>query len=453
MNLFSRRRRPPHLGKYPMEKIRRVDKTTTLIIEDEVKRVPRRADGFIRADHGDFGEQQKQARIRTGSSTTKGAKVPLNGAFGDNIRSFIPLQDGDIAVEKAPIPDDPELIANNMKSLAYFLDADVVGICEAKDYCWYSHDRDGNKIKARHQYAIVILIDQGFYTNDASTGDDWISGSQSYRAYLRGAEIGNIIAAYIRNLGYEARNHTAMDSEVLHLPLILLAGLGELSRIGEVVINPFIGPRFKSVVVTTNIPLKTDKPIDFGLQDFCSKCQKCARECPVGAIPYGDKIMYNGYETWKPDVPNCTSYRVSNPKGAGCGRCMKTCPWNNEGILAYRMVTWIAIKIPFMRKFLAWLDDFVGNGNQNETHRWWFDLDNDNGKIVIPKATNEKGIHPDKKQPKNHRISYYTVDSLPKFDEKGAWPFDRKGGWALKDTLETPEEARKRTEKTNNKPS
>ena len=49
MNIFSRHKKPPHLGKYPMEKIKRVDKTTTLIIEDEIKRVPMRANGFFRA--------------------------------------------------------------------------------------------------------------------------------------------------------------------------------------------------------------------------------------------------------------------------------------------------------------------------------------------------------------------------------------------------------------------
>ncbi len=66
MRIFSRRKRPQHLGPYPMEKIKRVDKPTTLIIEDEIKRVPRRADGFVRADHGDFGKKQKEARERTG---------------------------------------------------------------------------------------------------------------------------------------------------------------------------------------------------------------------------------------------------------------------------------------------------------------------------------------------------------------------------------------------------
>ena len=444
MKFFSRRKRPQHLGTYPMEKIKRVDTPTTLIIEEEIKRVPRRADGFVRADHGDFGKKQKEARERTGSSTRMGAKVPLNGAFGENIMPLMKQHDGDIAKEKAPVPNDPEILANNIKSLGYFLDADVIGICEAKPYAWYSHDKEGNEIKVAHKYAIVMLIDQGYYTNDASTGDDWISGSQSYRAYLRGAEIGNIMAAYIRNLGYGARCHSAMDSQVLHLPLILQAGLGELSRIGEVIINPFLGPRFKSVVVTTDLPMKCDKPIDFGLQSFCEKCRKCARECPVSAIPFGDKIMYNGVEMWKPDVPNCTSYRVSNSKGAGCGRCMKMCPWNNEGIMMERFAVWLSIKLPFTQKFFAWLDDFIGNGKQNETRKWWFDLDNDEGKIVVPKATNKKGIHPEKQKPKGHRVSYYTVDSLPNHDDDGPVPFDRKGGWDLADTLETPEEARKR---------
>ncbi len=444
MKIFSHRKRPQHMGKYPMEKIKRVDHPTTLVIEDEVKRVPRRADGFVRADHGDFGKKQKEARERTGSSTKKGAKVPLNGAFGDNIMPLMKMHDGEIALEKAPISDDPEVLANNLKSLGYFLDADVIGICEAKPYAWYSHDKEGNEIEVAHKYAIVMLIDQGYYTNDASTGDDWISGSQSYRAYLRGAEIGNIMAAYIRNLGYGARCHSAMDSQVMHLPLIVWSGLGELSRIGEVAINPFIGPRFKSVVVTTDVPVKIDKPIDFGLQEFCKKCRKCARECPVSAIPWGDKIMYNGAEMWKPDVPNCTSYRVSNAKGAGCGRCMKMCPWNNEGIMLERFAVWLSINLPFTQKFLAWLDDFVGNGKQNKERKWWFDLDNDQGKIIIPKATNKKDLKADKKEPKGHRISNYTVESLPKHNEKDPWPFDRKGGWDLAKKIESPEEARKR---------
>ena len=113
------------------------------------------------------------------------------------------------------------------------------------------------------------------------------------------------MAEHLRDLGFPARPQTNRDSDLLHIPLILQAGLGELSRIGELVLNPFVGPRFKSVVLSTDIPLEVDKPIDFGLQTFCENCFKCARECPCDAIPLGGKVMFNGYEMWKPDVERC----------------------------------------------------------------------------------------------------------------------------------------------------
>jgi len=45
--------------------------------------------------------------------------------------------------------------------------------------------------------------------------------------------------------------------------------------------------------------MEVDRPIDFGLQTFCSNCLKCARECPCNAIPFGAKVVVHGYEMWK----------------------------------------------------------------------------------------------------------------------------------------------------------
>ena len=118
-------------------------------------------------------------------------------------------------------------------------------------------------------------------------------------------------------------------------------------------LNPFVGPRFKSVVLTTDMPLEIDKPIDFGLQYFCSNCQKCARECPCDAIPHGDKVMFNGYEIWKPDVERCTRYRVTNPGGSACGRCMKTCPLNkvvdSDGSPIVRAASWLGVNAMWLK--------------------------------------------------------------------------------------------------------
>jgi len=446
MSLTQRKNRPMHLGHYPLEKITRRETPTTLIIEDEVKRVPRRADGFERAAHGDYGERMQKIRQAAGGARAKGTALrnPIAGSLSDSLLSLVPAHDGEVAADKAPIPDDPKVLAENLKSYCYFLDADQVGICEAKNYTWYSHRKDGTEVEPYHKYAIVILIDQGYETSDASSGDDWMSGSQSARAYMRGAEIGNIVANYIRRLGYSAKCQSAVESDIQHLPLILLAGLGELSRIGEVIINPFLGPRFKSTVVTTDLPLASDKPIDFGLQDFCNKCLKCARECPCSAIPFGGKIMYNGYETWKPDVQNCTGYRVTNHKGQSCGRCLKMCPWNKADFPLYNLGRWMAFHLPFTRGLLARLDDWLGFGNRNPVKKWWFDLQPKDNKLQPPDQTNERDNQPDKAPPANHRIAYYNVDDLPGPNDTGPVPFDRQQGFDLADKLETPDEARKR---------
>ena len=260
-------------------------------------------------------------------------KNPLNAAMGHVHWTQVPIHKGEPYADPAELPEDPKEIAKHIKSLCYFLDSDIVGICECPEWAWYSEDLDGKPIKAKHKYAIVVVNDQRWETLDSSSGDDWISGAQSYRAYLKGSTTAVVVADYIRRLGYEAQAHSNADGDVMQIPLMLLAGLGELSRIGELVLNPFIGPRHKTAVITTNLPMEIDKPIDFGLQDFCSKCQKCARECPAQAIPYGEKVLYNGYEIWKPDVEKCTKYRVTNAKGSSCGRCMKMCPWNKEGLL------------------------------------------------------------------------------------------------------------------------
>ena len=204
-------------------------------------------------------------------------------------------QGGGRAAGAAP-GDYGDAAANSraLKSLSYLLGADLTGICEIPEYAWFSHGAQGEEITPYHKYAVVMLIDQEFDTMEGAAGDDWISGTQSMRAYLRGAEIAGVMGDTVRQLGFPARSQTKVDSDVLHIPLVLWAGLGELSRIGELVLNPFVGPRFKSVVLTTDMPLEVDRPVDFGLQYFCGHCTKCARECPCDAIPWGETLLSHG---------------------------------------------------------------------------------------------------------------------------------------------------------------
>ena len=369
-------------GALRFEKLKRVDEPTTLIDEPRVPRVPKRSDMFSRAELGDMGPRTEDAS-REGAYVFKSAP---SAAQQTPLAAFVILADQDEAPEVHPSTLDPERNAANIKATGHWLGADAVGLSRCPDWVWYSHDAEGEEIVPPHDQAVTMIIDQGYETMEGASGDDWIAVSQSMRAYLRFALIGGVLAKHLRNLGHPARPHTVIDGDVVQPPLLLLAGLGEVSRIGEVILHPLLGPRLKSGVVTTTLPQVHDRPIDFGLQRFCENCNKCARECPSGAITAGPKLMFNGYEAWKADSQKCTTYRITNESGAMCGRCMKTCPWNLEGLFVESPFRWAAMHLPGSAKVLAALDDWVGNGRINPVKKWWWDvrLEDDGAYRAVP---------------------------------------------------------------------
>lgn len=379
------------LEPFPMHKLKRVDRPTTVINEEKVQRVRERESGFHKAAAGDYGPVLKREFRRFVP------KHPLSGALSWMRNAMMPLVDGMIAAQKAPIPTDPALLTRHIKEAAYFLRADAVGVCELPRYAIYSHKFDFMKpdagevpIELNHKYAIPILIDQDCRTSQAYTGSDWISNAMSMMSYATSGFIAIILADYIRRLGYPAKAHYAPFYDVVLPPIILLSGLGEMSRIGDSVLHPFLGPRFKGAVVTTDLPLLPDKPIDFGLQDFCSKCKKCARECPSGAISDGGKEMFNGYEKWPMDKKRCTGMRVGNQRGSGCGTCIKVCPWSKPYTPFHRAVGWAMRHSGIARSLAIWGDDFLGYGKPDYSRKWWFDLEDVAGDGILKIPANKK---------------------------------------------------------------
>ena len=405
--------RPLHLGRYPMETLKRVPEPTTLILREEIIRNSKRADLFTRAMAGDLGEKAKVQRMRFAT------KHPLAFAMTPLIRNMVPMQGTYERSKPENLKSqlsDPQRNAESIKALAYFLGADLVGICEAESWMFYSHEAQQAKpIEPSHKHCIVMLLDQGFETMEGASGDDWISGAQSMRGYMRGAFIAGVMGAHLRRLGYSSRAHTNAESDILHIPATLLAGLGELSRIGELVLNPFIGPRSKSVLLTTDLPLAFDQPIDFGLQSVCNMCLKCARECPCNAIPFGPKVMFNGYEIWKPDVEKCGKYRLTNMKGSACGRCMKTCPYNREDLVESTRLLELSIHVPSARRALIDFDDQIGAGMRNSVKRWWVDLELINGVCVSPMGVNERDLDLDRtnKLAQNQKLAFFPPHLQP----------------------------------------
>ncbi len=428
-------------GALPFERLKRKEVPTTYIDEARVARVPKRTDMFARAQFGDMGKKAQQAA----AGGYYARKCALAAAQRRILGAFVLLQDG-ASVPTATPPSDAERNAQNVKAASYFLGVDAVGISRCPDWTWYSHDATGEPLIPPHNNAISMIIDQGYETMEGASGDDWVAVAQSMRAYLRFSLLGGVIAKQIRNLGYKAKAHTVMDGEVLQPPLLLLSGLGEVSRIGEVILHPLLGPRLKSGTVTTDMPLAHDKPIDFGLQKFCDSCNKCARECPAGAITAGPKLMFNGYEIWKSDSQKCTTYRITTEGGAMCGRFMKTCPWNLEGLFAEKPFRWAAMNLPSLAPALAKLDDKLGNGALNDAKKWWWDIEvkDDGGYRKPAQPVNRRGLQTDLDlKYEDQTLAVYPATLAPH-----PWPYpfamDREAGIAAYEAMISASEYQER---------
>jgi reductive dehalogenase len=417
-----------HLGAHPFETLKRAETPTTFIDEPRVPRFPKRADFFARAVFGDMGKEM-QNNAKGGFYVQKSA---IGAAARRALGALLLLQFGDARGPVSPTTRDPAHNARAVKAASYYMTTDAVGLSRCPEWAYYSHDAGGSVMPAYHKNAVSMLFDQGHETFEGASGDDWISVAQSMRAYLRFSLVGGVMAEQIRRLGYSARVHTVLDGDVLQPPLLLLSGLGEVSRIGEVILNPFLGPRLKSGVVTTDLPFTFDKPIDFGLQTFCQSCNKCARECPSGAITAGPKLMYNGYEIWKSDAEKCARYRITNQGGAMCGRCMKTCPWNLEGLFSESAFRWVAMRFPKSARWIAALDDKLGRGGINPIKKWWWDIEVDRatGQHKRAKATHERGLNRnlDLKH-EDQTLAVYPADVMPP-PYPVAHPVDREAGIA-----------------------
>jgi ferredoxin len=192
------------------------------------------------------------------------------------------------------------------------------------------------------------------------------------------------MTSYLRRLGWRSDSSIVDKYPTLLPQLVIESGLGEESRLG-IALNPFVGASFKVSAVLTDLPLEVDKPIDFGLQDYCKNCKICAEQCATQAIQYGEKVEYNGYMRWNTDGTKCALGVIGNPVGNICQRCSKVCPWNRRDNSPEDFRTWDgsveALHESVRRQAkLREENNFVEPEEFSE--KWWFPLVREGGRIV-----------------------------------------------------------------------
>ena len=258
----------------------------------------------------------------------------------------------------APVVDSAVQFTRRIKGFAQFLGADMVGITALDPAFVYTHiGRSpgpwGEKITLNHRHAIVV----GVKMDDTMIrhAPHHAATTESAFRYMKAGQTALVLSRFIQRLGYASRAHIDGNYRVLCGPLAVAAGLGELSRMG-LVVTPEFGPRVRFAVVTTDLPLEHDASIQFGVQDFCKICKKCAENCPSGAIQKGEKAEVRGVMKWQSSQEAC--YQYWNRVGSDCSVCIKVCPYAHPNTPVHELIRWAIQRNPLMRRIALMGDDF-----------------------------------------------------------------------------------------------
>ncbi len=235
---------------------------------------------------------------------------------------------------KEPLPfKSPKHASELIKKVTHIFGATLVGITKLNpDWCYQGFLRGvgpGKYDVPKHwEYAIVIATPHEWdqlYANPTY--------GTTYDAYARERSIAGQLETFLHELGYPARSHVPpFFYDLVTPPVAVDAGLGEVGRNG-LLITPELGCNARLAVITTNVPMEVDKPIDIGVTDFCRKCNICAKRCPSGAISHKDHPeVVRGYKRWHINDESCfhTWASVATSHARGCRVCLAVCPYTRK---------------------------------------------------------------------------------------------------------------------------
>jgi epoxyqueuosine reductase len=226
---------------------------------------------------------------------------------------------------------DPVEMTKNVKKAAKVYGASLVGVA-IYNPLWMQinkrHDLTPLEMPEGVKYVVVGAIEMDELA--IATSPEAPAGAATGTGYSRMAFVSATLAEFIRNLGYTAI--PAGNNVGLSVPIAIDAGLGQLGRHG-LLITPELGPRVRLLKVFTDLPLVPDKPIDFGVTQFCRGCKMCAEACEVDAISFKDEPDWEpatrssspGAMKWYMDAEKCFEYWCDN--GMDCSTCISVCPY------------------------------------------------------------------------------------------------------------------------------
>ena len=330
-----------------------------------VDAAPRRGDGFTQRDFA----LRNAAWLMSDVITNRHAAQGRREGFQAPISNDTPVADTRIDI------DDPTAMAREIKRVARFFGADLCGVTDLDDRWLYTarvdvRDMSETDIDLPPGMTHVIVLGHEMDKTLVATYPSALAGAATGREYSHEASIVMQLAAYIRNLGYQAT--ASMNDTGLVIPYAIKAGLGEYAR-NQLVITPEFGPRLRFSKIFTNLPLTNDAPKPLGVRAFCDICTKCADACPPKALPYGppqvggaNRSAIKGVRKWTSDAEKCFGFWAKT--STDCAICMRVCPFNRDFTKPQNRL-WLKLALSPLRKLALWLDR--KRGGRTKPSDWW----------------------------------------------------------------------------------
>ena len=343
----------------------RTDKTDAFFASYRMEAAPRRGDGFSQRDFA----LRNASWLISDVITNRRADQGIREGFQAPIHPDTP-----VAADQVPV-DDPAKMAAEVKRVAKFFGADLCGVTDFDTRWLYTARIDTRDMsEAPHDLpeglTSVIVLGHQMDPDLVATYPSALAGAATGREYSHEAAIVMQLAAYIRNLGYEAV--PSMNDTGLVIPYAIKAGLGEYAR-NQLVITPEFGPRLRFSKIFTNLPLRHDQPRPQGVRAFCDICTKCADACPVKALPYGPPTTdqpnvsaIKGVRKWTSDAEKCFGFWAK--LASDCAICMRVCPFNRD-FSRWQDRVWLRLALGPFRRLALWLSR--NHGGRVKPANWW----------------------------------------------------------------------------------
>ncbi|MGB1249145.1 MAG: reductive dehalogenase [Candidatus Promineifilaceae bacterium] len=327
----------------------------------------RKADGFTQKDYAFRNASWHVSDIFTEQNEDQDRREGFSDAFT--------LQK-DVSENRQEV-ESPEAASAEIKHVAKAFGADLVGVT-AFDPRWIYKTKFSDMSKTERPSEIpegmtsVIMTAQAMDYDLIRTVPSALSGAATGLGYSYDAMVVLSIAQYIRNLGYNAI--ASLNDTALAIPMAIQAGLGEYGKNGLLITEKF-GPRVRLGKVFTDMPLSHDRPIRFGVNEFCNQCNRCVKGCPVKAIRGGEpsaeqfnQSNIRGVVKWSVDGEKCFKYWAA--QNSDCSICIRVCPYNKDYSKWWHRVG-IKLSGTKLRGAMLWLDKRLKYGARMKPKMWW----------------------------------------------------------------------------------